>query len=500
MTKSTSLYLSLTFWLLWATNCCAVDIFKTDKHFSDKQYELALQGYLDATERGNPHAYYQLGNMYIKGLGVEQDIANGIMYFAVAAEYDFHTSTKILDKILSQIPQENVPIINNAIEEFVKQRDPDKIKKALFPVIIEENLDIKLIFGDGEALQTKFYGDDVDADNLSLNNVLILDDDAQAEDLANFGVALKKPLYIVDHDIHWDGSVRHYRQVQKIGSEINAANVVNELTQYPLAIPKIDGRPVEFLSRAYLGAATYNKFSLLNENPDIYHKINRYVIKLKKDTSLNAQFEYATALINFPWITQEEGDAEKILLRLSKLGHSPAMFEYGLLLYRTQRDIEQAIYWISESAKYGLTRAEYRVGKLLQSSPWVEYDPHKALYWFESAAEKGSNAAKIRAADIKLTSKNVDLIDIDKANTYLLELKDSQSRNPEYFYLLAQSMRLAKEKDFKAIFSTMRKAISMGQVSNWDVSEWQDELNIMMQGNISISEEGNCADNPELCG
>lgn len=492
-------FILLYFSLIWASCCFAVDIFKTDKYFSDKQYELALQGYLDAAERGNPHAYYQLGNMYIKGLGVEQDVMNGIMYFALAAEYDFHTSSKILDKILSQLPPENVPAINNAIEAFIKQQDPDKIKQELFPIIIEKNLDIKLVFGDDEALQTQFYGDDV-TNNLSLNDVFILDEDAQVEDLANLGVAPKKPLYIVDHDVHWDGSVRYYRQVQKMSGEINTADIINELTQYPLAIPKLDGRPVEFLSRAYLGAATYDKFSLLNENPDLYHKINRYIIKLKKDTSLNAQFEYATALINFPWVSREEGGAEKILLKLSKLGHSAAMFEYGLLLYRTQRDVEQGIHWIAESAKYGLTRAEYRLGKLLQSSPWVEYEPRKALYWFESAATKGSNEAKIRAVDIMLTSKDIDLIDIDKANTYLSELKGSQSSNPEYFYLLAQSMRLAQEKDFKGIFANLRKAISMGQLSNWDVSEWQDQLNTLMQGNVSITQEGSCAENPESCG
>lgn len=500
MIKSTFVYISLYASILWVSSSFAVDIFKTDKYFSDKQYELALKGYLDAAERGNPHAYYQLGNMYIKGLGVEQDVVNGILYFALAAQYDFHNAKKVLESILNRLPPENRQNVNRIINAHLENYSSDKLNKKYFPIIIEERLKSKLTFGNGEELQTQFAGEDFDTNDVLFDNQIAFDEEDQSVDFGNIIFPPKKAILIVDHDIYVDGSVRQTRQVQNLGGNETSIQLLSNLKQYPLAIPKMEDNPVEFISRAYLGAATFDKFSLLNDNPEVFHKVNRYIKKLKSDPSLNTQFEYATALINFPWLPQEEGDAEKILLNLSKQGHSPAMFEYGLLLYRTQTDIEQAIYWISESAKYGLTRAEYRLGKLLQSSPWVEYDPRKALYWFESAAEKGSNAAKIRAVDIKLTSKNIDLLDVDKASSYLSELKDSQSSNPEYFYLLAQSMRFAEQKDFKAIFSTLRKAISMGQTSNWDVSEWQDQLNTMMQGNISISEEGNCADKPELCG
>ncbi len=110
------------------------------------------------------------------------------------------------------------------------------------------------------------------------------------------------------------------------------------------------------------------------------------------------------ALLNFPWLSQKEGEAEERLLALSIAGHPGAMYEYGMLLYREQRDIPVAIQWISQSSKYGLARAEYRLGKILTSSPWVEHDEEKALFWFESAMTKAHLPSAIRAIDIKLNA------------------------------------------------------------------------------------------------
>lgn len=493
----------LTTGLLATSLCHSVDIFKTDAHFTSKNYKLAYQGYVDATERGNPHAHYQLAQMYFKGLGVEKDLLNAILHYAYAAEYDFHNSQNVLNSILASLPAESQEKVSKVISQFITTQGKATIDAKYFPKVLEQYLSQQLTFGEGEELQTKFYADDYDIEDYLISETSSADfddEESTGDELLAIITPPKPPFLIVDHDIHTDGSVRHYREVQKLGGNFDGArDLLEGLTLFPLAPPSLDGQPVEFASRAYMGAAVHDKFTLVNDYEEIYRGVIMRVKKLKAENTLNARYEYASAMVNFPWLEENEGDAERIYLELANLGHSPAMFEYGLLLYRQQKDLDEAIRWIGEAAKYGLIRAEYRIGKILQSSPWVEQDEQKALYWFKSAAKKGVNMAKIRATDIMLTSSDPNLIDLPTAKSYLSELESSESQNPEYFYLLARSLMLEQKKDFKTIFEHLRKAISLGQLTNWDVGEWEDLLNTMMQGNITISSEGNCADDPSLC-
>lgn len=54
----------------------SLDLLKANDNFKDQQYDLAFQNYQQGAQLGNAHAYYQLGVMYAKGLGVEADVVN----------------------------------------------------------------------------------------------------------------------------------------------------------------------------------------------------------------------------------------------------------------------------------------------------------------------------------------------------------------------------------------------------------------------------------------
>ena len=177
-----------------------------------------------------------------------------------------------------------------------------------------------------------------------------------------------------------------------------------------------------------------------------------------------------------------------MLKDLAEKGHPGAMYEYGLQLYMQQKDIPKGIEWITQASKYGLSRAEYRLGKLLLTSPWIIHDEKKALFWFESAAEKGDEAASLHVAKIKLTANDKSLVDVAGAIEHLNAISSSQNLNPEYHYLLSISYRLRTERDFKKSVELLEKAISMGMRSNWDTSEWQALLAKMLEGNITVTD------------
>lgn len=465
----------------------SADIFKTDKLFNSQQYDLAKQGYLEASRIGNPHAYYQLGVMHSKGLGVKPDQLNALIYFSLAAEYKFHDSEQVVQKMLSKVPEENKRTISDILLEFREKNGKLKIATKFFPILNNANLDKKFTFNGENKLESKYYSEDGFSEGLNAGyeGGTFSNEDEDEESFYTPISTPRKPYLIIDHDVATDGSKRNITEVQKIGS---ALTLLDEYALFPLPVPTFDGKAVEFIHRSYMGSAAYNKFKLADVAPNLYGNIIRTVKKLKSSSAISDRFQYMMALQNFPWLKQDVGEVENGLLELSKQGHSGAMFEYGLKLYREQTEIEQAIHWISEASKYGLARAEYRLGKLLTSSPWVKYDERKALFWFNSAVEKDHIAATLKAIELRLTATDKNLHDVESAIRLLDKIEAKQRNNPEYFYLLALSHKDRKNRDFTQVIEYLEKAIFMGQTKNWDTNEWQDLLSKLTQGRVTIVE------------
>ncbi|MGJ8678887.1 tetratricopeptide repeat protein [Paraglaciecola sp.] len=475
---------------LVSTSTFSADILKADRQYTAKQYDLAKDGYLEAAKLGNPHAYYQLATMYQQGLGVEKDALNALIYVSLAADYDLEKAHTTLQTLLSPLNENQKKTVNKILAEYKETKGKAAIQQLYFPQLITENLKEKFTFEGEPSIDPKFYVEDINSDEYTsaYDGLSTFDDNGDQEDEDSFDLLMtppKLPFLIVEHDIGPDGSKRNMFDIQKMGSTLT---IRDEYKLFPTAIPTFKGEPTEFVHRAYMGAATYSKFTMVQENEPMYANILRSVKDKKNSTELNAQYEYVMALQNFSWVTQEEGEVAQRLLALSKLGHPGAMYEYGMKLYREQTDIKEAIKWIGLASSYGLTRAEYRLGRLFVTSPWVKYDEHKALFWFEMAAEKDHAAAALKAAELKLTTTSPELFDVQGAIDLLAQIEQKQHTNPEYFYVLAQSYRKRENRDFSQVIKHLEKAIFMGSSANWDVSEWQDLLSKLTQGNVYITE------------
>ncbi|AWB66066.1 sel1 repeat family protein [Saccharobesus litoralis] len=460
-------------------------IFKADKHYTSKEYELAKKGYLNAAKVGNPHAYYQLGQMYRQGQGVKPDLLNALIYFALAEEYDFHSSQKILNQLLESFTEIERQKIIAILDDYKRNNGKSQIEQKYYPELIVANLQKKVLFDGESKLKTRFYADEYDAENEMLNASDFGFDDEESNDLYGIVSTPKLPYLIVDNDIGRDGSVRYVSEVQKSGS---VTSIIKQYKLFAGPKPTFDGKPVEFVNRVSMGAANFDRFALIRENEKLYGAILRAKKKLVKDQSLKSQYELAMALQNFPWLEQEEGEVEKRLLDLSKQGHPSAMFEYGAKLYREQRDLDSAVKWISRASSYGLARAEYRLGKLLTTSPWVKQDEKKALFWFESAMVKDHIAATIKVIELKLLAKDKSLHDLDTAIKLLEKIESSQTSNPEYFYLLSLSHIDRKNRDYTQVIANLEHAITLASRFDWDVAEWESLLGRLTQGTVYITE------------
>lgn len=475
--------------LLQSTSALSADIFKADKFYKAGQYTEAKQEYLAAAELGNPHAYYQLATMSFQGLGSQQDLVDAMVYFSLAAEDKFHNSEQIVNNILANLSAESTSAYQAMMTEYKNNHGKAIIDGKFFPELNTTALKTKVKFEGKTALEKKYYSDDVSYHSLVTPQFY------NSGGYGSGGVEdslviqhSKEPFLILDIDVSPDGSIRNYSEVQKFGNSSVAKRLMNEFTLFPIEKPDYQGKSVDFVHRVYLGTAKDSKFTLVEDDNPLYREVILAKRKLKDSKNINDQYQYAMALMNFTWLSQEEGEAEQRLLELAKLGHPGAMYEYGLKLYREQRNMDDAIHWISKASTYGLTRAEYRLAKILQSSPWVKNDEQKALYWYQAAMEGGHQTSALRVAEIKLTALDQSLRDIEGASKILAEVARKQNNNPEYYYLLALAQKDSDNRDFTQVVENLETAISKGQRANWDVSEWQELLDRITTGNVTIFE------------
>lgn len=466
----------------------AADILKADKHFSAGEYNLAKESYLEAAKIGNPHAFYQLGNMYHKGLGFEKDPLNALLYISTAAALGLDKADTTLKKMLAPLSNVQKDSIEKILADNAQLNRLKVIKQTYYPIVKEDMLAYKVTFDGQDSLDSKFFAYDFN-ESFQENGWGQSQSELLADDTDDFYTPMSTPqqaFLIVDHDIGKDGSKRNFSDVQKVGL---SQSLIQEYASFPTLKPSFQSQPIEFFHRVNMGAAAYNKFTLIEKNEKLYASVIRRYKQLQGGATIKDRYDLAMILQNFSWLPQEDGEVAERLLTLAKLGHPGAMYEYGYALLREQRDIQEAIKWLGLASSYGLARAEYRLAKLLTSSPWVEYDEQKALFWFESATKKDHVASALKVVEIKLIAEDDTLHDLSGAIQLLTKIANKQKMNPEYYYLLALSHINRENRDFTQVVSNLEKAISIGQRKNWDVADWQNLLTKLTQGRVFVTEE-----------
>ncbi|WP_421960947.1 sel1 repeat family protein [Pseudoalteromonas sp. ZZD1] len=477
------------------TLCCfssslafAHDIFKAEEYYTAKNFKLAKASYSEAAKVGNPYAYHRLATMYFKGLGTDKDAFKALIYFSFAAEYDFHDSKSLVEKILSNMPTQERLNIQKFLNKLLSEKGKQYISKKYLPELAANKLANKITFdGKAQLELDDFELDLADNDFLDDSDYEMGDDSEDSLDMDfSFTMTSSEPFVIIDFDLAPDGSVRNIVEVQRDG---RATTLLGQFSQYSFAKPTIQHETVEFVARVNLGIASYDKLTLRRKNVQMYQSLLRQSEKLKASSSLTDRFQYAQLLQYFGWLEQYEGEANERLKSLAEEGLPDAMYEYGLKLYREQDDIEQAIDWITQASTYGLAKAESRLGKLLISSPWVHKDETKALFWLESAAKKDDISASLKAAELRLFAQDKALRNFSLALEYLTKIGEQQKWNPEYYYLLSQAYRFGEQRDFQQVIQNLKRAISMGERVNWDIEPWQTLLAQLTIGKVFISEK-----------
>lgn len=470
---------------------------QADSYFSKQQYELALQAYFQAAETVEPKAYYQLGVMHYKGLGIAADNIKALVWFSMAADHHYDNSVEIVNNLIANVDPEEKPKINELIKSSQRLYVQQAVYRKHRPELNENNLKNRIQFGEYENIsEVDINTDDGLEDSLNMfmasqsggsdvegfEGFTNYDTLESANELSNAG-----PYFLIaDYDIAPDGSIRNIIQVKTKG-EVESAKY--DLTLNSLPKPTFNDENVHFINRTYLGIARYNRFRMKREYYSFFKSIRSLADRLSESNSAVDQYSYGMVLMNFPWINQEEGDVNKLLKSAAERGYALAKYEYGLKLYREQKELKQAVYWLFEAAKNKHNQAQYRLGRIFMDSPWVQNDEKKALYWLEQAASQGHVFAKQKVAEIKLLAKDDQLHDVEGAFVYLLEIANQQESDPEFNYLQAVALSKMENRQLAKAVQLIRLAIDLGEDLNWDVSPWQARLKKWTSGGqVTIQE------------
>ncbi|MDN4502836.1 hypothetical protein QX776_10495 [Alteromonadaceae bacterium BrNp21-10] len=482
-------------YVLTINSVSASDLYQADQYFQQAEYAQAKEQYLLAANVGSAHAFYQLGVIHYKGLGEPANSVKALVWFSLAAEQQFNDAQQIVDDLMALATPAQQTELQQLQNQFRQQYGFQSINNALFPIINTSALGNKITFGEENALANQFSMSDMefnDLSNIDFVEAPDMDDEASiqylllgrpdAADIRNRPYSA-----VVDYEVGADGSVRNMETMRVMG-RIQPA--LNELVRSNVPSPQFAAEKVSFVNRAYLGVAGYNQVRIRRDQYQrFYYRLMRNALKLKKSQIKNEQFQYATLLMTFQWLPQEENELDDLLKTLSEAGHPLAQYEYGLKLYREQKDIPQAIRWLNEASKFGVAKAQYRLGRLMLDSPWVLKDETKALFWFERAAAEQHDVAQLKAAELKLMAVEPALHNLQEAQQLLATLPESQHRNPEYEYLQAAVDVQVQPRKLAEAVEHLRDAIDLADNLNWDVSEWQKLLEKWTSGGkVTVSD------------
>jgi len=475
---------------------------QADSYFKKQQYDLALNDYLRAAETNEARAFYQLGVIYIKGLGVTKDEVKALVWFSLAANHNYDNSKEIVNKLFAHASEVDKAKLNKQAEVVKHKLKKNALYLDYMPEINVLTLNSKVRFGDEEELDPAEFLKESESFGISMFGVdlnasaSISSSGSESGGLAGtdqnagmLNVESASSYYLIaEYDIAPDGSIRNVIAKDSTGNE-ESNHALYDLRRTNIENPTLLENQAHFAGISYRGIASFNKYRMKNRFAYLYKTVRRQRTALQESDAPVDRYKYAMLLQTFPWLAYNNEQAMAALKEAAEYGYPLAEYQYGLKLYQQQTDPKQAIFWIGQAAKNGVNQAQYRLGGLLKNSPWIIQDEKKAIFWFEEAARQGHIIAKQKASEIKILTDDEQLQDIAGGALSLAAIDQQQNKDPQYQYLQAMAHAKMQNRDLPKAVRHIRRAISYGSSLNWDVTSWQAQLkNWTSGGEVTVQD------------
>jgi localization factor PodJL len=96
-------------------------------------YKSASIWFKKAAERGVADSQYNLGILYARGIGVEQNLAESFKWFSLAAAQGDADAARKRDDVTKRLDQPSLAAARQAIQNFVPEKQPDEAINVAAP-------------------------------------------------------------------------------------------------------------------------------------------------------------------------------------------------------------------------------------------------------------------------------------------------------------------------------------------------------------------------------
>lgn len=103
-------------------------------------------------------------------------------------------------------------------------------------------------------------------------------------------------------------------------------------------------------------------------------------------------------------ISVDSARSTALYLLAAQKGYAPAANYIGFRYYKGEivsKDLDSAVYWISQAAENGDITAASNLGYLMLDAPDFPHDEEKALFWLQKAAEAGIEEPQLRIVELR---------------------------------------------------------------------------------------------------
>ena len=372
---------------------------RKDLYGTNKDYEEGLRLINSEMDKGNILAFYEAGNIYKRGIGVDIDLEKSEDCYKEALDgfiriYENQQQMPV-DEHKTKMSYLEYRIGKQYYHGIGTEKDYEKAMGYLKRSARAQNQYAAYIVG-----------------NMYYRGEGIEKDVEKAATFYNIAAEKGNPYanYMLGkiHAKNEKESQRYYKSAFEgfLGLE---AKTPDANTEYKLGVMKLKGLGVE-----------QNK-----EEAEMYFKI------AAENGNEYAQFEYAKLLLEHD-NDQDVKRAIRMLKRTADKGNTMAQYALGKLYAWDDNlmDEVKAVQYLSLAAKEFMG-ANYEIGKLYADSEKKVYDMEKAVKYFTIAADAGNEYAQYKLGKI-YADKESSFYDVGKAVHYLTMVADAGNEYAQY--------------------------------------------------------------------
>lgn len=386
------------------------------KNYEAGDYKKAFLEFQYLAEIGNKNAQYNLGFMYLDGLGVKQDLYKAYAWIKLSNEKsNSQETTTVLSDIRKHI--KNQSALNTQVDEISRKFSQNSIVSELKPVF---TTDVSYKFA--KPIHTTLPSYPLRADFSNIEGY------ARAE-------------FKLDEN----GRATHIEIVDSVPYGMFDNTTVQAIKDWFFDVSDAD------LNYVYSYKITFKKSGKSYSNKT-RNKIKKYKALSSKGDPVG-QFYYAkygSIVLN------DDVDETTLLYKSAAQGLTDSQHELGLRLLRGDgcfKDIEKGLKWLTKAAASNFGRSQLRLSKYYSQLDSDEAF-FKSQFWFDKAISSNDKGSALEIASLISNNSKYNPADVIQ-KLKLLSHKDVN--DPAKFYML-YAAAYANLKDYNSAVKYQNKA------------------------------------------